>query len=270
VSTFRGEFQKVGTFTPDRPAFQRVIAVSYSALDRFNKPKTKRTFSYRYCGIYDKEGRLHSRQRLLATLRDSAAQIAVLDRRERWESTIEAVLNRDVMKSIRDYLFPADGEDSEHKPPKLSSGQLVLVSTITELLAALDRESMILFDEPELHQHPNAVAGLMESLHTLLDEFDSYAILATHSPLVVQQIPSAYVRVFIRTGNATVIRDPVNECFGENLTTITQEVFQTSTSPSLYAEWLKAAIVSLEEDEILRLFPKGLSFNALSVMQSLK
>ena len=115
-----------------------------------------------------------------------------------------------------------------------------------------------------------ARAGLLASLSKLLADFDSFAIIATHSPLVIQQIPSAYVRTFIRVGNTTVIREPVSEGFGENLTSITQEVFQTSSSPNLYQEWFKLALGAHDDEEIRALFPHGLSFNALSVMESIK
>jgi hypothetical protein len=40
----QGEVRNVGTFEPERPTFGRVIAVSYSAFDRFNKPE-ERSFS---------------------------------------------------------------------------------------------------------------------------------------------------------------------------------------------------------------------------------
>jgi ABC-type lipoprotein export system ATPase subunit len=270
AAALSGDEVKVGKFVPERPAFQKVIAVSYSAFDRFNKPNGKRTFSYCYCGIYDADGKLHNRKKLLLSLRESAKLITEFDRQKQWEEMIESILNQSVMKAMRKYLFVSRTNEGSTAPPKLSSGQLVLISTITALLAVIENESMVLFDEPELHQHPNAVAGLINTLNNILKEYDSYAILATHSPLVIQQIPSEYVRVFTRTDNATVIRPPVNECFGENLTTLTQEVFQVNSSPSLYREWLREAITKFDDDELLQLFPNGLSFHAASVLESMK
>ena len=48
----------------------------------------------------------------------------------------------------------------------------------------------LLFDEPELHLHQNATANTMRMFYRLLEEFNSYAIIATHSPLIIQEIPS--------------------------------------------------------------------------------
>jgi predicted ATPase len=270
AAALSGDDVRVGKFEPVRPAFQRVIAVSYSAFDRFNKPTKKRTFSYYYCGVYGNKGELYSRPRLFRKIKEAAGLIIEQKRRALWEEMVKAVLDTQTAAATERYLFDSTPEQELISPPKVSSGQLVLLSTITELTAAMKDESMILFDEPELHQHPNAIAGLMAALSSLLEQFKSFAIIATHSPLVVQQIPSVYVRMFTRIGNATVIREPVSECFGENLTTITQQMFQTSSSPSLYQDWFKQAVTDLGDTEIQQLFPKGLSFNALSVMESMK
>jgi predicted ATPase len=244
--------------------------MSYSAFDKFNKPETKRTFSYVYCGIYDAHGKLHHSRQLLSKTRQAANKIVESDRNKLWREMIGSVLDKPVMEKLRKYLFTVHSDDRPAIVPKLSSGQLVLVSTITELVAAIENESIVLIDEPEMHQHPNSVAGLLLSLTKLLKKFDSFAVIATHSPLVIQQIPAKYVRLFVRVGNATIIRPPVKECFGENLTSITQEIFQTNASPSLYQEWFKEATADMEEEELVSLFKHGLSFNALSMMESVK
>ncbi len=260
-----------GRFRPRRPAFRRVLAVSYSAFDNFNKPTTKRTFSYIYCGVYDKLGQLNAPRKLMAKLRQAAARIVEKRRRSVWRDMMEAVLDNSITVDMEEYLFSQTiDETSRVKRPRLSSGQLVLASTIAELIAYIEVNSMVLLDEPEMHQHPNSVAGLLFSLNRLLLRFESFAVIATHSPLVIQQIPAQYVRQFIRSGNATVIRELRKECFGENLSSITEELFQTNATPSLYQNWFKSNTADLSDDNVLELFPNGLSFNALSTMHSLK
>ena len=49
-----------------------------------------------------------------------------------------------------------------------SSGQYILLCTMTEVVATIEKESILLFDEPELHLHPNAVANTMRMLYRLL------------------------------------------------------------------------------------------------------
>ncbi|USN56073.1 MAG: AAA family ATPase [Candidatus Peribacteria bacterium] len=55
--------------------------------------------------------------------------------------------------------------------------------------------SLLLFDEPETHLHPNMIFRLMKVLNKILETYDSYAIIATHSAIVIQQIPSKHVMV---------------------------------------------------------------------------
>lgn len=271
AAALSGDEVEVGQFRPWRPAFRRVLAVSYSAFDKFNKPTTKRKFSYIYCGVYDKLGRLNAPQKLMAKLREAATRIVEKKRRKIWREIIQAVLDRSITAAMEKYLFSrASDETSSLKRPPLSSGQLVLASTVTELIAYIEENSMVLLDEPEMHQHPNSVAGLLVSLNGLLHKFESFAVIATHSPLVIQQIPAQYVRQFIRSGNVTVIRELQKECFGENLSAITEELFQTSATPSLYQSWFKQDIADLSENEVAQMFPHGLSFNALSTMHTLK
>lgn len=84
---------------------------------------------------------------------------------------------------------------------------------------------MILFDEPESHLHPNAISILMNVLYKLLDEFNSFAIIATHSPIVIQEVSSRNVKVFKREGDFLEVSNIEHETFSENLTTITDEIF---------------------------------------------
>lgn len=48
-------------FNPSRPLFSRVIALSFSAFDRFQRPEPKEFFSYIYCGVRDDSGGLSRR-----------------------------------------------------------------------------------------------------------------------------------------------------------------------------------------------------------------
>jgi len=49
-----------GNFSPGRPLFSKVIAVSYSMFDAFEKPVSDKVFSYVYCGLRDPTGAILS------------------------------------------------------------------------------------------------------------------------------------------------------------------------------------------------------------------
>src|SRR5256885_8188813 len=98
----------------------------------------------------------------------------------------------------------------------MSSGQSILAYFISAALAYLKEGSLVIFDEPEIHLHPNAVALLMQTLQALLKEFDSYAIIATHSPVVIQEVPRKRVIRFEREGNITTGSPLGHESFGRS------------------------------------------------------
>ena len=134
---------------------------------------------------------------------------------------------------------------------------------MTEAIATIEKESLLLFDEPELHLHPNAVANTLRMLYKLLEEFDSYAIFATHSPLIVQEIPSKYVQILSRIDNVLTVRKPALECFGENVTNITNDIFDVNSSESNYKTILRKLSQKMSFEDILGMFDGALSFNAM-------
>lgn len=126
----------------------------------------------------------------------------------------------------------------------------------------------LLFDEPELHLHPNATANTMRMFYRLLEEFNSYAIIATHSPLIIQEIPSKYIRSLARVNNVLTIHTPDNECFGENVTKITDDIFDVRSTESNYKSILRKLIQKMEYEDILELFNGKLSFNAMIYLKN--
>ena len=108
---------------------------------------------------------------------------------------------------------------------KLSSGQNIILYMVTEILSHIRFDSLILYDEPETHLHPNAISTLMNTLFDLVKRFQSFCVIATHSPLIIQEIPSRNIFVIEREDNSASIRGLERESLGENLTVITQDIF---------------------------------------------
>jgi len=77
----------------------------------------------------------------------------------------------------------------------LSSGERTFLSFGLRGAARLITGSMLIMDEPETHLHPNLVAGFMRILAKLLTETKSIAIIATHSPFVVRELPGRCVHI---------------------------------------------------------------------------
>jgi hypothetical protein len=260
-SSFGSGDQQEGEVDAGRPRFSRAIAVSYSALDRFRRPGKERTFSYRYCGIYDDTGRIAPRAQMFRKMRSAFETVKKLEHEDIWSEVLADVLDDGAFTLVTDYL-KAGGDDPKPKAPALSSGQLVLASTLTGVIAVIEPASLLLYDEPELHLHPNAIAGLMRAIERLLSHFRSYAVIATHSPMILQQVPARYVRVFTRLDRMTNIEPLGIESFGQNLTVLTEQIFKAGDTPSRFRDWSQRVAPGRPLEEIQAGFEYPLSFEA--------
>lgn len=159
---------------------------------------------------------------------------------------------------------------AEAEIEQLSTGHKIVLNIVVQLAAHLRRRSLVLLDEPETHLHPPLLGALLKAIHRLLEHYDSFAIMATHSPVVLQEVPASSVRVLSRFGDLADVSLPDIETFGENLSAITRNVFSLDSSETDFQGVLVelAAIMTLEEIE--QLFPLGLSDQARALVLRLK
>lgn len=112
--------------------------------------------------------------------------------------------------------------------PSLSSGQETFVNLIINILALIKPNSLILIDEPENTLHPNIEIDFISILQDILsdEDFDSFAIISTHSPTIVREVPESFVRVIKFDGSEQPLIDsPLIKTFGADIGTITNYVF---------------------------------------------
>jgi len=255
---FDGEFPLF-----NRPKFTKIFAVSYSPFEDFSKPNNqdddKRTFSYKYCGIRDENDHINVND-LIDKSQENIIEILNNDyRRELFLEFLQlfSIDFKIFSKSVRDFIY------------YLSSGQRVLLFILSDIVANVSEKSLIIFDEPENHLHPNILSQLMIALRKILEKYNSYAIIATHSPIVLQDVPSDCVKILKRTLNTTHTSTLTIESFAENLTTLTEEVFETSLSNSNWANVLYKMAQELPYEEALSLFKNPLSLNGQVYLKSL-
>ncbi|MGN1159174.1 MAG: AAA family ATPase [Lachnospiraceae bacterium] len=169
------------------------------------------------------------------------SEIINRDRFDDWENIISEVLeleHQDILKQI---------EADDFSNINWSSGQHILISTMTELVCNIERESLILFDEPEIHLHPNAIANVMRMFSKLLEKYDSYAIFATHSPIILQELPSTNIQIFEKIDNTISVRNPLVECFGDNISHIISDIFDVTEIESYHKQVLKRLSEEISE-----------------------
>lgn len=221
---------KKDVFDPRTPLFGKIIAVSYSAFDRFVVPKKTSDFNYVYCGLRKADGEIYSERGLKLRFHNSWKKIVYASRFEKWVGLLhffldenlidELIVEKSQMESAR-----VDLKGFNNVSKKLSSGQSIMLYIMTEIVANIRYGSLIIYDEPETHLHPNAISQLINAIYQLTEEFNSYCILATHSPLIVKELFSKNVYIMEKENSVLSVRRPINETFGENLTLITDDIF---------------------------------------------
>lgn len=97
--------------------------------------------------------------------------------------------------------------------------------TVTRLVAATEERTLVLLDEPEAHLHPPLLAGFLRCLCELLVNRNAVAVVATHSPVVLQEVPATCVHILSRTDRKVKVHRPELETFGESIGRLTSEVF---------------------------------------------
>lgn len=254
-----------------RPPFSKVIAVTYSLFDKFEIPSETKTYSYVYCGIRERSGKI-SEDRLFEKLQKAINKIAKKKRQANYLKSLNEIIDEDIIEHLLDDegVFRNEFVDMvQEKKIALSSGQSIYIYILSEILANIRDESLLLFDEPETHLHPNAIAKIINTLYGILKKYDSYAIVATHSPIIIQQIPARFVKVFERVGNVPIIRNLSLESFGENLTNITNEIFETVNVEESYKSKLEALSEKYDYKQVVEMFDNKLSFNAKIYLRNL-
>lgn len=254
-------------FKPQKPVFGKLITISYSVFGGFEKKKSDKQdeIVYQNFGVLNEEN-VFSQDFMNNNLHSSIDRIKEFERVDTWLLILSELNSEEFIEYIKVHII----ENSNYSFLKtFSSGQRMIFEIITNIVGSIRKNSLIIFDEPEIHLHPNAIALLLKSLYFILEEFDSYAIIATHVPHVVQQIPSKSVVVFDRIGNTPSVR-PLNiECFGENLTTITNEIFETMNVFDNYKTVLKELAREMSYERVSELFSNRLPLNARVFLKSL-
>lgn len=238
-------------FSPRKPMFSKIIAVSYSIFDQFEIPLRTATFNYVYCG--------------LKTRTTTAMDFAALD--QRFFTSITQIISAErinILRSILVHFIDAEllaalitineirqGDITKYEldtaryltsRQALSSGQAILLSVITEIVAHIRYDSLLLYDEPETHLHPNAITELMNAIYDLVNKFESYCIIATHSPMVIRELFSKNVYVVQREENIPSVRRIGIESFGENIAVLTEEVFGNKEADKQYKKIIDVLI----------------------------
>ena len=280
---------KFGTFKSDiledeAHLFANLTSITFSAFDEIKPQMTRsdqsRGIRFSYIGLRRTSGSNSSGPKSTTMLKNeffkSLQACKNNSQNKRWEKSIQRLESDPNFQdaSIKE-LIEIDNDAELKKNAfeifgKLSSGHKIVLLTITRLIETLQERSLVLIDEPEAHLHPPLLSAFTRTLSELLIETNSVAIIATHSPVVLQEVPKSCIWKLRRTGLERVAERLTIESFGENVGTLTNEIFSLEVTNSGYYKLLVQAVnESSTYSEAIRYFDNQLGMEARAIIMSL-
>ena len=207
--------------------FSRIVFVSFSAFDELNF-KTKSEKFVRI-GLPAHSGE-NTHERLNKIF--AASFSACLHGPQRMLLTkVLHMLTSDSMFSESEIVTYCE-EDAQYDSDtlisvfsRLSSGHKIILLSITQLVEKVMEKTLVFLDEPEGHLHPPLLSAFIRALSELLLDKNGVAIIATHSPVILQEVPRNCIWKLRRTGACCKAERLNIESFGSDITTLTTEVF---------------------------------------------
>jgi hypothetical protein len=259
----------------DGELFTNLISVAFSAFDPFSPleedphdPSTKFAVRYSYIGLQRSKQRIakppmmpgdatvieehpqppKAPEDLDVEFVKAARACLVGVRRSRWREAL-TTLASDPNFEDSDVISLTEGDEDEgawvlraHELFRLlSSGHKIVLLTVTSLVQHVNEKTLVLLDEPEAHLHPPLLSAFVRCLSTLLVSRNGVAIVATHSPVVLQEVPKSCVWIINRVGAIVTPQRPSVETFGENIGVLTREVFGLEVTQAGYHKLVEGA-----------------------------
>jgi len=192
------------------------------------------------------QGGLKGADELASDFRKSLERCRSGARAERWLKAVATLETDDLFAEadVRSLITTPEqnfAEVATHRFSLLSSGHAVVLLTVTRLVELVDERTLVLLDEPEGHLHPPLLSAFVRCLSDLLVKRNGVAIIATHSPVVLQEAPRSCAWKLRRTGYIAEAERPAIETFGENVGILTREVFGLEVTRSGFHRLLATA-----------------------------
>ena len=102
---------------------------------------------------------------------------------------------------------------------------MIIILSSTLLAESIHEKTIVLIDEPETHLHPPLLSTYIRTLSYLLVKKNAVALIATHSPIVLQEVPKDCVNKVDRTKKDMYFSRIKIESFATSTDSLTREVF---------------------------------------------
>lgn len=206
----------------------------------------------------------------------SALQVinSVEDTRAQWMTMGERcrellpTLYEDISKFVTHHFLWYDLSVDDYM--NLSTGVKFFLHIMSQIYAYVEDNSILLFDEPENHLHPPMLSFMMNEIRKAIRQSHSVMLVATHSPVIIQEMFAHNVYVVNRVEDKLIFKQPVTETYGENFGYINNMVFHLNSDITnfhevfnvLYDKWNCQEI--LEPEKVIKKFEEQLGCQSLS------
>jgi hypothetical protein len=267
-------------------AFAGLVSVSFSAFDFFEPPPTvSRNDEVRYeyvglqrlgDGVDEQEPGPKTAMELAEEVINSIHRFKKGARLLRWQRALASLeadpmfKEADIRAVVGDATDPGWDSRSFDVVRRLSSGHKIVLLTVTRLVETVEERTLVLLDEPEAHLHPPLLSAFVRALSELLIDRNGVAIIATHSPVILQEVPKRCVWKLRRNGAEVRAERPEIETFGENVGILTREVFGLEVTQSGFHKMLREAVEEERTYEaVLQRFGNELGAEARAIVRGL-
>lgn len=264
--------------------FVNVVPVSFSAFDDFPPiPPQNHAVSYTYVGLKVEDvetgsSRVKTLDQLAEDFAESVEACLTGSAAKRWTRALSTLsysssgfLDDDSWLADFMSIDPATRREKARELFRgLSSGHKIVLLSVTMLVAHVAERSLVLIDEPESHLHPPLLAAFIRALSDLLTDRNGVAVIATHSPVVLQEVPARCVSRLRRNGAVVSVDRPTTETFGENVGVLTHEIFTLEVTDSGFHRELRTAVEEgLSYEQVLERFAQQLGGEAKAIVRTL-
>lgn len=283
-----------GTAALDNDYFAGVVSVSFSAFDPFTPPNDQTNASvgmrYSYVGlkkhlVQDGKDQWKLKDKI-DLCRDFTRSLhlcfSIAAKRDRWINAVRKLesdfnfAEMDLCNLANVYTTDllSDREQfndyAKSQFGRMSSGHAIVLLTVTKLVETVEEKTLVLLDEPETHLHPPLLSAFTRTLSDLLINRNGVAIIATHSPVVLQEVPKSCVSILRRTGLIANVDRPQSETFAENVGILTREVFGLEVSKSGFHDLLENSVSECKSyEEIVQEYQYQLGFEGKAILRSM-
>ncbi|GLR82262.1 ATP-binding protein (plasmid) [Azospirillum oryzae] len=273
--------------------FAGLVTVSFSPFDKYGplvKPQTQLEVRYAYVGLIQESAEeisstsssianlepltIKTQRKLAEDFVTGIIACRTGARRERWTKALRTLEVDPLFKEANiTAIADDDSEEWEDRARRLfrnlSSGHSIVLLIITKLVELVEEQSLVLIDEPEGHLHPPLLSAFIRALTDLLINRNGVAIIATHSPVVLQEVPKSCVWLLSRSGLSSRVDRPLHETFGENVGVLTHQVFGLEVVQTGFYRTIRDSIKGRSYEDVLNHFDQQLGGEARALARAL-